>query len=71
MDNARVDDIVFGIVEDYLREGPEYLDIVETVADEYEEEATDTELEKISLRVRWTLTNLARTFNLSNEEENN
>lgn len=55
-------DIAYGIVEDYLLEGPEFLDIVEAVQDNGGE---DSDAEQVALVVRKSLTEIARTFSLT------
>lgn len=56
------DDIAYGIVEDYLLEGPEYLDISEAVLDNG---GSDDHTEAVALTVRKSLTEIARTFHLT------
>lgn len=56
------DDIAYGIVEDYLLEGPEFLDIVEAVSDNG---GTEEDAETVALTVRKSLTEIARTFHLT------
>lgn len=56
------DDVAFGIVEDYLAEGPEYITIVEQVMDNG---GTDADIADVALEVRNTLNQIARSFNLS------
>lgn len=56
-------DIAYGIVEDYILDGPEFLDIVEAVQDNGGEE--DTDAEAVALIVRKSLTEIARTFSLT------
>lgn len=57
-----LDDVAYGIVEDYLLDGPEFLDIVEAVQDNGGEEA---DAEAVALVVRKSLTEIARTFSLT------
>lgn len=57
-----LDDVAYGIVEDYLLEGPEFLDITEAVQDNGGEEA---DAEAVALIVRKSLTEIARTFSLT------
>lgn len=56
------DDIAYGIVEDYLLEGPEYLDISEAVLDNG---GSDEDTDAVALTVRKSLNEIARTFNLT------
>lgn len=55
-------DIAYGIVEDYLLAGPEFLDIVEAIQDNGGE---DKDAEAVALIVRKSLTEIARTFSLT------
>lgn len=57
------DDIAYGIVQDYLAEGPEYLTIAEAVQDE-DGDAGDNDIAKVALIVRNTLTYYANRFNI-------
>lgn len=63
-----VDDIAFGVVEDFLIQGVEYLDISEAVTDAG---GDDEDAEKVAIIVRLTLTELAHNFNIVNKKENN
>lgn len=65
MDNGEIEHVAFGIVEAYLIEGPEFIDIVEAVED-YREGASEDDFDAVALVVRNTLTKLATTFNISN-----
>lgn len=60
------DDIAYGIVQDYLAEGPVYQAIVDAVDDEgYDEgEYGDDDYAQVALTVRRTLTYLASHFNI-------
>ena len=55
-------DIAYGIIEDYLLDGPEYLDISEAV---FDNEGSDDDTEAVALIVRKSLTEIARTFHLT------
>ena len=55
-------DIAYGIVEDYLLDGPEYLGISEAVLDNG---GSDEDTDPVALIVRKTLTEIARTFHLT------
>ncbi len=61
-DDFDPDDVAYGIVEDYLLDGPEFLDIVEAVQDNG---GGEEDAEAVALTVRKSLTEIARTFSLT------
>lgn len=69
MDEDDRDDFAYGVIEDYLREGPEYLTIVEGLADNGYEDYTDEDVDYIESLVNRTLGKLVKTFSLEYKEE--
>lgn len=59
MTDDEIDDLAYGIVEDYLAEGPEYLAIAEFTGDNYPN-SEDSEIEKVAVEVRALLDRAAR-----------
>ena len=64
MDYPALDDIAYGIVADYLDEGPEYTSIADAVQEEYDYRATENEVAEVATTVRATLMKLRRDFNV-------
>lgn len=62
MSNFDRDDVAYGIVENYLLDGPEFLEIVEAVQDNG---GGEEDAEAVALTVRKSLTEIARTFSLT------
>lgn len=69
MDEDDRDDFAYGVIEDFLREGPEYLTIVEGLADEGFEDFTDEDTDYIESLITRTLGHIAERFNLIYKEE--
>lgn len=61
MTQDEIDDLAYGIIEDYLDEGPEYESIVWAVEDNTEDPTND-DFKAVQDKVREYLTELKRKF---------
>lgn len=61
MSEDEIDDLAYGIVEDYLEDGPEHIAIVEATHDNYED-ASDEDIDAVAAKVREYLNQIHRKF---------